>query len=74
MNLTLTERDKKLLGLTACLAILAVFGVHLILSLIHISLPRLRTSRSAIARYPAIVSFRQAAQNSCCLLYTSRCV
>lgn len=27
MNLTLTERDKKLLGLTACLAILAVFGV-----------------------------------------------
>ena len=29
MNLTLTERDKKLLGLTACLAILAVFGVHL---------------------------------------------
>lgn len=30
MNLTLTERDKKLLGLTACLAILAVFGVHLI--------------------------------------------
>lgn len=31
MNLTVTERDKKLLGLTACLAILAVFGVHLIL-------------------------------------------
>lgn len=30
MNLTLTKRDKKLLGLTACLAILAVFGVHLI--------------------------------------------
>lgn len=30
MNLTLTERDKKLLGLTACLVILAVFGVHLI--------------------------------------------
>lgn len=30
MNLTVTERDKKLLGLTACLAILAVFGVHLI--------------------------------------------
>lgn len=30
MNLTLTERDKKLLGLTACLAILGVFGVHLI--------------------------------------------
>ena len=30
MNLILTERDKKLLGLTACLAILAVFGVHLI--------------------------------------------
>lgn len=30
MNLTLTERDKKLLGLTACLAILAVFGVYLI--------------------------------------------
>ena len=30
MNLTLTERDKKLLGLTACLAILAVFGVHLV--------------------------------------------
>lgn len=30
MNLTLTECDKKLLGLTACLAILAVFGVHLI--------------------------------------------
>ena len=30
MNLTLTERDKKLLGLTACLAVLAVFGVHLI--------------------------------------------
>lgn len=30
MNLTLTERDKRLLGLTACLAILAVFGVHLI--------------------------------------------
>ena len=30
MNLTLTERDKKLLGLTACLAILAIFGVHLI--------------------------------------------
>lgn len=29
-SLTLTERDKKLLGLTACLAILAVFGVHLI--------------------------------------------
>ena len=28
MNLTLTERDKKLLGLTACLAILAIFGVH----------------------------------------------
>lgn len=32
MNLTVTERDKKLLGLTACLAILAVFGVHLIRS------------------------------------------
>ena len=30
MNLTVTERDKGLLGLTACLAILAVFGVHLI--------------------------------------------
>ena len=30
MNLTVTERDKKLLGLTACLAILSVFGVHLI--------------------------------------------
>lgn len=30
MNLSVTERDKKLLGLTACLAILAVFGVHLI--------------------------------------------
>lgn len=30
MNLTVTERDKKLLGLTACLAILAVFGVQLI--------------------------------------------
>ena len=30
MNLTVTERDKKLLGLTACLAILAVFSVHLI--------------------------------------------
>ena len=30
MNLTVTEHDKKLLGLTACLAILAVFGVHLI--------------------------------------------
>ena len=30
MNLTLTERDKGLLGLTACLAVLAVFGVHLI--------------------------------------------
>ena len=30
MNLTVTERDKKLLGLTACLAILAVFGVYLI--------------------------------------------
>ena len=30
MNLTLTERDKKLLGLTACLAVLAVFGVYLI--------------------------------------------
>lgn len=30
MNLTVTERDKKLPGLTACLAILAVFGVHLI--------------------------------------------
>lgn len=30
MNLTVTERDKKLLGLTACLATLAVFGVHLI--------------------------------------------
>lgn len=30
MNLTVTERDKRLLGLTACLAILAVFGVHLI--------------------------------------------
>lgn len=30
MNLTLTERDKRLLGLTACLAILAVFGVDLI--------------------------------------------
>lgn len=30
MNLTVIERDKKLLGLTACLAILAVFGVHLI--------------------------------------------
>lgn len=30
MNLTVTERDKKLLGLTACLAILAVCGVHLI--------------------------------------------
>lgn len=30
MNLTLTERDKGLLGLTACLAVLAVFGVYLI--------------------------------------------
>ena len=30
MNLTVTERDKRLLGLTACLAILAVFGVYLI--------------------------------------------
>ena len=30
MNLTLTERDKRLLGLTACLAVLAVFGVYLI--------------------------------------------
>ena len=30
MNIVVTERDKKLLGLTACLAILAVFGVHLI--------------------------------------------
>ena len=30
MNLTVTERDKRLLGLTACLAVLAVCGVYLI--------------------------------------------
>lgn len=47
MNLTLTERDKKLLGLTACLAILAVFGVHLI--------------RPALAEYEALGSEYEAA-------------
>lgn len=47
MNLTLTERDKKLLGLTACLAILAVFGVHLI--------------RPALAKHEALGSEYEAA-------------
>lgn len=47
MNLTLTERDKKLLGLTACLAILAVFGVHLI--------------RPALAEHEALGSEYEAA-------------
>lgn len=47
MNLTLTERDKKLLGLTACLAILAVFGVHLI--------------RPALAEHEALKSEYEAA-------------
>ena len=47
MNLTLTERDKKLLGLTACLAILAVFGVHLI--------------RPALAEHEALRSEYEAA-------------
>lgn len=48
MNLTLTERDKKLLGLTACLAILAVFGVHLI--------------RPALAEHEALGSEYEAAR------------
>ena len=47
MNLTLTERDKKLLGLTACLAILAIFGVHLI--------------RPALAEHEALGSEYEAA-------------
>ena len=47
MNLTVTERDKKLLGLTACLAILAVFGVHLI--------------RPALAEHEALKSEYEAA-------------
>ena len=47
MNLTLTERDKKLLGLTACFAILAVFGVHLI--------------RPALAEHEALGSEYEAA-------------
>lgn len=47
MNLTLTERDKKLLGLTACLAILAVFGVHFI--------------RPALAEHEALGSEYEAA-------------
>lgn len=47
MNLTLTERDKRLLGLTACLAILAVFGVHLI--------------RPALAEHEALKSEYEAA-------------
>ena len=47
MNLTVTERDKKLLGLTACLAILAVFGVHLI--------------RPALAEHEALGSEYEAA-------------
>ena len=47
MNLTLTERDNKLLGLTACLAILAVFGVHLI--------------RPALAEHEALGSEYEAA-------------
>lgn len=47
MNLTLTERDKKLRGLTACLAILAVFGVHLI--------------RPALAEHEALGSEYEAA-------------
>lgn len=47
MNLTLTERDKKLLGLTARLAILAVFGVHLI--------------RPALAEHEALGSEYEAA-------------
>ena len=47
MNLTLTERDKRLLGLTACLAILAVFGVHLI--------------RPALAEHEALGSEYEAA-------------
>lgn len=47
MNLTLTERDKKLLGLTACLALLAVFGVHLI--------------RPALAEHEALGSEYEAA-------------
>lgn len=48
MNLTLTERDKKLLGLTACLAILALFGVHLI--------------RPALAEHEALGSEYEAAR------------
>lgn len=47
MNLTVTERDKRLLGLTACLAILAVFGVHLI--------------RPALAEHEALGSEYEAA-------------
>ena len=47
MNLTVTERYKKLLGLTACLAILAVFGVHLI--------------RPALAEHEALGSEYEAA-------------
>lgn len=47
MNLTLTDRDKRLLGLTACLAILAVFGVHLI--------------RPALAEHEALGSEYEAA-------------
>lgn len=47
MNLTVTERDKRLLGLTACLAILAVFGVHLI--------------RPALAEHEALKSEYEAA-------------
>lgn len=47
MNLTLTERDKRLLGLTACLTILAVFGVHLI--------------RPALAEHEALGSEYEAA-------------
>ena len=47
MNLTLTERDKRLLGLTACLAILAVFGVQLI--------------RPALAEHEALGSEYEAA-------------
>ena len=47
MNLTLPERDKRLLGLTACLAILAVFGVHLL--------------RPALAEHEALGSEYEAA-------------
>ena len=54
MNIVVTERDKKLLRLVACLAIIVIFGMYLIrpamenhetlqneydLSLIHISEP-----------------------------------